>query len=63
MLGDQSLFLRTDGLMAAWEFFDPLLAAWAGPDPIPLHPYPAGGWGPAAADELLLRDGRQWRTP
>ena len=23
--------------------------------------YPAGSWGPDAADELLARDGRAWR--
>ena len=25
--------------------------------------YPAGAWGPAAADALLARDGRSWRRP
>jgi glucose-6-phosphate 1-dehydrogenase len=23
--------------------------------------YPSGTWGPADSDELLARDGRQWR--
>jgi len=23
--------------------------------------YPAGSWGPEAADDLLARDGRAWR--
>ena len=27
------------------------------------HPYRAGKWGPAAADEMLARDGRTWRRP
>ena len=26
-----------------------------------LQPYPAGTWGPEAADRLLERDGRRWR--
>jgi len=25
--------------------------------------YAAGTWGPAAADDLLERDGREWRNP
>jgi glucose-6-phosphate 1-dehydrogenase len=27
------------------------------------EPYAPGSWGPAAADELLARDGRVWRRP
>jgi len=27
---------------------------------VPLHAYPAGSYGPAAADELLARDGYHW---
>jgi glucose-6-phosphate 1-dehydrogenase len=25
--------------------------------------YPAGSWGPEEADDLLERDGREWRRP
>jgi glucose-6-phosphate 1-dehydrogenase len=25
--------------------------------------YPAGTWGPKEADDLLERDGREWRRP
>jgi glucose-6-phosphate 1-dehydrogenase len=25
--------------------------------------YPAGTWGPPEADDLLSRDGREWRRP
>ncbi len=31
-------------------------------EPLTLPQYPAGSWGPAAADELLQRDGRHWRN-
>jgi glucose-6-phosphate 1-dehydrogenase len=34
----------------------------AKPDEL-LHEYPAYTWGPAAADDLLSRDGRVWRRP
>jgi glucose-6-phosphate 1-dehydrogenase len=67
MLGDQTLFVRSDGVEAAWALLTGLLGTWeagmrcaTGCD---LHPYAAGSWGPAAADALLTRDGRAWRTP
>jgi glucose-6-phosphate 1-dehydrogenase len=40
---------------------DPVLQAWA-KDGHVLR-YPAGSWGPAAADALLERDGRAWFAP
>ena len=62
MGGDQTLFVRNDDVEQAWTVLDPLLAAWEdNPDRYPLHPYEAGSTGPAAADELLARDGRRWR--
>jgi glucose-6-phosphate 1-dehydrogenase len=67
MNGDQTLFVRTDALEAAWELLTPVLAAWEdtgnGPSRAPLRQYPAGSWGPAEADDLLRDDGRCWRTP
>lgn len=60
--GDQSLFMRADQVAAAWRLLDPVLRHWdSGEDPVPL--YPAGSWGPACADSLLHRDGRDWLTP
>jgi glucose-6-phosphate 1-dehydrogenase len=58
LLGDATLFTRADEVEAAWRIVDPLLAAWEAGEP---EPYPAGGAGPAGADELLARDGRAWR--
>jgi len=66
MLGDASLFTRTDEVEAAWDIVTPIERAWAAsaPDgPLALHPYEAGSWGPAAADALMERDGRRWRKP
>ena len=59
--GDASLFTRADEVEEAWGIVDPIIDAWAtsGSSDIPV--YDAGTWGPAAADELLARDGRRWR--
>ncbi len=62
MRGDSTLFTRSDELEAAWHFVTPVLKAWEARDSPP-HLYPAGTWGPHAADELLSRSGRQWRRP
>jgi glucose-6-phosphate 1-dehydrogenase len=57
------LFTRDDELIRAWEILDPIVATWHAADGGPLHFYAAGSWGPPAADELLTRDGREWRRP
>jgi len=61
MVGDASLFTRGDEAERAWEILDPIMSAWQSGEGGPLHFYPAGSWGPPAADELLERDGRAWR--
>jgi glucose-6-phosphate 1-dehydrogenase len=64
MLGDQTLFLSGELVRRSWQFWQPVLDAWAaaGADGIcPLQPYPAGSWGPPAAARLLADDGRRWR--
>ncbi len=61
MLGDGTLFAHRDGVEATWALMTPILAAWA-KDPIKDLPnYPAGTWGPPAADAMLKSDGRKWR--
>jgi glucose-6-phosphate 1-dehydrogenase len=54
MAGDQTLFLREDGVERSWEIVAPVLGS-AGT----LHPYAAGTWGPSAADQLIVP--RTWR--
>jgi glucose-6-phosphate 1-dehydrogenase len=58
-IGDQTLFQRADGIEAGWAAVQPFLDAWAksGEDP---DPYAPGSMGPACADDLIRRDGRQW---
>jgi glucose-6-phosphate 1-dehydrogenase len=57
--GNQTLFVREDELMAAWEWLDPVISQWQSTEQRP-EPYTAGTWGPAAATLLLARDGRLW---
>lgn len=60
--GDSTLFTRSDELEAAWQFVTPILQAWEKPDHKP-EQYPAGSWGPTAADAMLARHGASWRKP
>jgi glucose-6-phosphate 1-dehydrogenase len=60
LLGDPTLFTRTDEVENAWAFITPILEAWDALDTEP-EPYESGTWGPAAADALLARDGARWR--
>ena len=60
--GDSTLFMRSDELEAAWQFVTPILDFWSKNKTMP-EPYRCGTWGPRAADELLHKDGRNWRSP
>jgi len=59
LLGDPTLFTRGDEVEAEWRIVDPIIDAFARED-VALETYPAGSEGPAAAEELLARDGRAW---
>jgi glucose-6-phosphate 1-dehydrogenase len=61
MIGDATLFQRADMVEAGWKVIQPVLDAWKAVPPERFPNYAAGSWGPAAADELLARDGRAWR--
>jgi glucose-6-phosphate 1-dehydrogenase len=61
MIGDTTLFKRAEEIEAGWRIVQPLLEAWSGGRNDPPSIYAAGSEGPAEADELLARDGRQWR--
>ncbi|SEA10236.1 glucose-6-phosphate 1-dehydrogenase [Thiothrix caldifontis] len=58
--GDRSLFLRYDEVKAAWVVVDPVMQRWAQDEQLPLQ-YPAGGWGPKAAEKIFGDSGRAWR--
>jgi glucose-6-phosphate 1-dehydrogenase len=59
--GDASLFTRSDSIDICWRLVDLVLGGWERRNSPPLLPYPRGGWGPQAADDLIARDGRSWR--
>ncbi len=65
MLGDHTLFVRSDASDLAWSLFDPVLRCWADAPidrgPVPLWRYPAGTWGPLQADAIPASEGRGWR--
>jgi glucose-6-phosphate 1-dehydrogenase len=60
MLGDATLFTRTDEVVEQWKLVDAIVAPWLRDRPS-FPNYAAGTWGPVSADELLHRDGRSWR--
>ena len=60
MVGDSTLFHRSDMVEAAWEVAQPILETWGNNPSKDFPNYAAGTWGPIAADELLARDNHKW---
>jgi glucose-6-phosphate 1-dehydrogenase len=60
MLGDPTLFSRTDLVESAWRIAQPILDAWQANPPQDFPNYAAGSWGPHAAYDLIEQDGRRW---
>ncbi|HVU92974.1 MAG TPA: glucose-6-phosphate dehydrogenase [Jatrophihabitans sp.] len=60
LIGDATLFPRSEEVEASWRVIDPLEAFWSDRPP---YLYRAGEWGPKESDQMLARDGRQWRRP
>ncbi|MFI5229863.1 MAG: glucose-6-phosphate dehydrogenase [Gemmatimonadales bacterium] len=63
MIGEATLFTRSDEVEAAWRAIDPLLQYWESNKPRRMPTYAAGSWGPREADELIEEDGVEWREP
>jgi glucose-6-phosphate 1-dehydrogenase len=61
LLGDPTLFIRSDEVEQAWRLVEPLVECFADPE-FPLASYPAGTWGPDEAN-ALLEGGDSWRNP
>ena len=55
VLGDQTLFVRSDEVEAAWSLYQPILDAPPGPEP-----YAAGTWGPPGSTKLPYDTGDRW---
>jgi len=55
--GDSLLFVREDGVEAAWGVVDPILGNVA-----PVHEYEPNTWGPVQAEQIIAGDGG-WHNP
>lgn len=62
MMGDNMLFQRADSVEAGWQAVEPFLNAWRRAGSDGLGTYRVGTEGPDAADDLIQRDGRRWRS-
>jgi glucose-6-phosphate 1-dehydrogenase len=60
MNGDHTLFARAEMEESAWSLVQPMLDIWSALPPRDFPNYLPGSWGPQAADDLLMRDGRAW---
>ncbi len=63
MIGDGTLFIRGDEAETSWNLCTPILDAWAAAGREGMDTYPAGSWGPDAANHLLARNQHEWRKP
>jgi glucose-6-phosphate 1-dehydrogenase len=63
MIGDATLFQRSDIVEAAWNIAKPILDVWQA---LPAQDFPnyraRQAWGPDTATAFIHRDGREWRT-
>ena len=58
--GDQTLFMRSDELRAAWNWVDGIIDGWEQTKQ-PLSKYKAGSTGPDDSLGLLMQDQRKWQ--
>ncbi|MFM2351981.1 MAG: hypothetical protein RL096_462, partial [Actinomycetota bacterium] len=61
LLGDPPLFPRHEEVELSWKILDPIEEYWATQGQP--EQYKPGTWGPTSANEMLARDGREWRIP
>jgi glucose-6-phosphate 1-dehydrogenase len=62
IMGDATLYTRQDMVEASWAVVEPIQNVWR-ETKHDFPNYPAGSWGPAAADAMLARRGHEWRKP
>ena len=63
LVGNATLFMRTDQVELAWKFLMPVLDSWQNNRAPDFPNYAAGSWGPETAESLIARDGKSWLTP
>ncbi len=62
IIGDATLFARSDAVQASWALISPLLEHW---DKTPVAEFPnyaAGTWGPVESDKLTAQFNDEWRS-
>ncbi len=62
LVGDATLFTRSDEVLTAWEFTEDILKVWQQEKVKNLPIYEAGTWGPTGADDFIKRDDWSWRN-
>lgn len=60
MIGDSTLFTRSDEVETSWGLITPILEGWQLLGS-PVHEYVGGSWGPDASHEFIGSSGRSWR--
>ncbi len=60
MIGDSTLFTRSDEVETSWGLMTPILEGWQLLGS-PIHEYVGGSWGPDASHEFIGSSGRSWR--
>lgn len=63
MIGDATLFTRSDEVLAAWDFTTKIIQAWQQYPVRNLPVYEAGTWGPPGADDFIAQNQWNWRSP
>jgi glucose-6-phosphate 1-dehydrogenase len=59
VMGDQSLFIRSDEVEESWRWADDLRSTML---KTPMHPYAVNSWGPGAANDLFGECEGRWVT-
>ena len=63
LIGESTLFTRSDEVEQAWRLVDSVRNAWDKQTVRDLPLYACGSMGPVEADLLLEKDGRHWIQP
>ncbi len=62
MVGDATLFMRSDEVENAWKVVMPIVQSWQADEPEEFPNYESGSWGPKSAEQLMARNGHSWEN-
>jgi len=60
LLGDLTLFMRSDQVEEAWDVVKTIQEYWENNKELSFPNYQAGSWGPEGSDALVARQGHKW---